>query len=215
VDRIVLKSLVEKYSIEIPTNKFSWTKWQWKEKLLYEEVQSFVQKMVEKNEKYCCNRLYFEMKELWKAQSGEITQQKRDYGKVVKMKRVSGEDKLKNFLEQVIIEINKQDYRTFELNDTTGYFSIVLSGVTRNKNVVCFVKDENVISINKNANIMNSLFDKPPFSNLKKRSARPSGLQLRYDDWYRYPHNLEYNLKEDKDIVFQLCKRACENFRRG
>lgn len=104
----VLKNLTKKYSFTIPLNKFSWTKWQWKEKSLYEEVQSFVKKKVEKNEEYCCNRLYFEMKELWKAPSTEKTQQKGDYTKVVKMKRASGKDYLKTFLEQVIIEINKQ-----------------------------------------------------------------------------------------------------------
>lgn len=91
----------------------------------------------------------------------------------------------------------------------------MLSGVARNKNIVCFVKDESVISINENVTITNSLFDKPPFITLTKRSIPPHGLQLRPADWHRYPYNLEYNLKEDKDNIFQLCKIACENFRRG
>lgn len=73
IDRKVLKNLTEKYSMEIPPDKFSWTKWQWKEKVLYAEIQDFVQKIVEKAEMYHNNRLYFEMKELWKG---------GDYGKI-------------------------------------------------------------------------------------------------------------------------------------
>ena len=213
VDRKVLKNLTENYSLEIPPNKFSWTKWQWKEKFLYEEIQNYMQKIVEKNVKYCNNRLYFEMKELWKAPSSETTQKKTGHGQVVKMKKASGKDNLRNFLEETIIEINRQSDRTFELNDTNGYFSIILSGARRNKNVVCFVKDEHVLSINVNANIRNSFFANAPFNKLRGRSEPPRGLQLRYKDWNRYPYNLEYNLKEDEAIVFQLCKEACENFR--
>ncbi|HII85393.1 TPA: hypothetical protein HA273_02185 [Candidatus Bathyarchaeota archaeon] len=214
VDRKVLQNLSDRYSAEIPINKFSWTKWQWKEKGLYEEVQSLVQKMAENNEKYHNNRLFFEMKELWKVPLGEIAQQNSCHRKVGKMKRVSGEDNTKRFLEEIIIEINSHGNRTFELNDTEGYFSIALSKVARNKNVICFVKDEAVLSINAHVNIENSLFENLPFSKLKRRSEPPRGLQLRYADWERYPHNLEYNLKEDNDIILQLCKKACDNFRR-
>ena len=38
IDNKVLKNLTEKYSLEIVPNKFSWTKWQWKDKVLYEEI---------------------------------------------------------------------------------------------------------------------------------------------------------------------------------
>ena len=127
---------------------------------------------------------------------------------------MEGENSLRNFLEEVIIETNKQSDRTFELNDTTGYFSIALSGAMKNKNVICFVKNERVLSINQNVYIERSILNNPPYKKLKRRSSPPRGLQLRYEDWGRYPHNLEYNLEEDKKIILQLCRKACENFRR-
>ena len=79
---------------------------------------------------------------------------------------------------------------------------------------MCFVKDEHVLSISEYANIKKSLFDNPPYNKLKKRSDPPKGLQLRKKDGGRYPYHLEYSLKEDKNIVFQLCKKACENYHR-
>jgi len=213
IDRKVLKNLTEKYSMEILPNKFSWTKWQWKEKVLYEEIQNFAQKIVEKAEMYHNNRLYFEMKELWKNPSEEITQQKGYYGKEEMMERAHGEDSIKNFVEEIVNEINKQGYGAFELNETSGYFSIQRAGKKEYKNVVCFVKNEQVLSISKYANIKKSLFDNPPYNKLKKRPCPPQGLQLRKESWHLYPHNVEYDLKEDKDVIFQLYRKACENFR--
>jgi hypothetical protein len=209
-----LKNLTEKYSVEIPPNKFSWTKWQWNEKVLYEEVQNFVQKIVENAEMYYDNRLYFEMKELWKNLSEVIAQRKGGYGKGKMMERAQGEDSIRNFVEEMVNEINSQGYGAFELNVTTGYFSIKRAGKERIKNVVCFVKNEHVASISKYANIEKSLFDNPPYNKLKKRTRPPRWLQLREKDLGRYPNNVEYDLKEDKDVIFQLCKKACENFPR-
>jgi hypothetical protein len=214
IDRKVLKNLTEKYSMEIPPNKFSWTKWQWTEKVLYEEVQNFVQKIVENAEMYYDNRLYFEMKELWKNLSEVIAQRKGGYGKGEMMERAQGEDSIRNFVEEMVNEINSQGYGAFELNVTTGYFSIKRAGKERIKNVVCFVKNEHVASISKYANIEKSLFDNPPYFKLKKRTRPPRWLQLREKDLGRYPNNVEYDLKEDKDVIFQLCKKACENFPR-
>jgi len=213
IDRKVLKNLTEKYSMEILPNKFSWTKWQWKEKVLYEEIQNFAQKIVEKAEMYHNNRLYFEMKELWKNPSEEITQQKGDYGKEEIMERAHGKDSIKNFLKEIVNEINKQGCGAFELSPTSGYFSIQRAGEKKYKNVVCFVRSEYVLSISKYANIKESLFDSPPYDKLKKRPCPPQGLQLRKESWDLYPHHVEYDLKEDKDVIFQLCRKACENFR--
>ena len=110
--------------MEILPNKFSWTKWQRKEKVLYEKIQNFVQKIVEKAEIYNNNRLYFEMRDLWKNPSEEI-QQKSDYGKKAKMERAYFEDSIKNFLKEIVNEINKQSYGAFELNEgPVDYFSI-------------------------------------------------------------------------------------------
>jgi len=214
IDRKVLHKLTQTYLIEIPTNKSSWTKWQWTDKALYKKLQGLIQVLAKRSESYHNNRLYFEMTELWKTGTKKTPQQKMYYGKKENINKVDGENCMKNFLEEIISEINKQSNRTFELNDTTGYFSIALSGATRNKNIVCFVKNEPVLSINMNVNIKNSLFDNPPYNKLKKRDTPPRGLQLRSEDLNRYPHNLEYNLKTDKEIIFQLCKKACENFRR-
>jgi len=74
------------------------------------------------------------------------------------------------------------------------------------------VKDEPVLSINVYANIKASLFEISPFNKLTKRSSAPLGLQLRKESWYQYPHHVEYDLEEDKDAIFQLCQKACENF---
>ncbi len=214
IDREVLKNLTEKYSLEILLDKFSWTRWQWKEKVLYEEIQNFAQKIVEKTEMYYDNRLYFEMKELWKNPSEEITQQKGDYGKEKMMERAQGKGSIKNFVEEIVNEINKQGCGAFELNERPqSYFSIKRSGKERITNVVCFVKDEHVASISKYANIEKSLFDSPPYNKLKMRPCPPQGLILR-SNCALYPHNVEYDLKEDKDVIFQLCKKACENFPR-
>jgi len=76
------------------------------------------------------------------------------------------------------------------------------------------MKNEPVLSINKYANIKESLFENPPYNKLTKRSFPPQGLQLRKESWDLYPHHVEYDLKEDKDVIFQLCKEACEHFRR-
>ena len=130
------------------------------------------------------------------------------------MKITQSEDALKNFLVEIVGEINKQSYLVFELNDTSGYFSIQVAGRGTYKNVVCFVKNEPVLSINAHANIKESLFQNPPYNKLTKRSFPPRGLQLRKESWGLYPHHVEYDLTEDKDVIFQLCKEACENFRR-
>ena len=211
IDRKVLHKLTQ-YLTEIPANKSSWTKWQWTDKGLYKKLQGLIQALTERSESYHNNRLYFEMTELWKSDTKKTPQQKMYYGKKEIIKRVDGENSIKNFLEETISEINKQSNRTFELNDTTGYFSIALSGAKRNKNVVCFVKNEPVISLNINANISKSFLEISPFNKLKKRDTPPRGLQLRPDKLDRYPHNVEYNLKTDKEIIFQLCKKACDNF---
>jgi hypothetical protein len=162
---------------------------------------------------YYNNRLYFEMKELWKNPSEEITQQKGYYGKGKMTEKAHGEDSTKNFVEEIVNEINKQGFGAFELNETSGYFSIARAGVKKYKNVVCFVKNEHVLSISKYANIEKSLFGKPSYNKLKKRPYPPQGLQLRPENWDLYPHHVEYDLKEDKDAIFQLCRKACENFR--
>jgi len=214
IDRKVLKNLTKKYNMKILQNEFSWTKWQWKKKILYEEIQNFIQKIVEKTEIYNNNRLYFEMKELWKNSSEEITKQKGDYGKVHVMERTQGEDSLENFLNEIVDRINTQSYLVFKLYETSGYFPIQVVGRERYKNVVCFMKNEPVLSINKYANIKESLFENPPYNKLTKRSFPPQGLQLRKESWDLYPHHVEYDLKEDKDVIFQLCKEACEHFRR-
>jgi len=129
------------------------------------------------------------------------------------MERAYGENSIENFVEEIINEISKQGYGAFELNETTRYFSIQRAGTKKYKNVVCFVKSEHVLSISKYANIENSLFDNPPYNKLKKRPYPPQGLQLRKESWDLYPHHVEYDLKEDKDVIFQLCRKACENFR--
>ena len=154
------------------------------------------------------------MKELWKNPSEEITQQKWDYGKGKMMERAHGEGSIKNFVEEIVDRINKQGVGAFKLNETKGYFSIARVGWGRYKNVVCFAKNEHVLSISKYANIEKSLFDKPPYNKLKKRPCPPPDLQLRPNDRDRYPHNVEYDLKEDKEVIFKLCREACENFRR-
>ncbi len=214
IDRKVLINLTKKYNMEIPQRKFSWTKWQWEDKILYEEIQSKIKKIVENNEIYNNNRLYFEMKELWKNSSEKIINQKREYCKGNIMEMTHGENSLKNFITEIVDKINKQSYLTFELNETSGYFSIQVVGRGRYKNVVCFVKNEPVLSINTHANINKSLFGNPPYDKLTMRPSPPRGLQLRKESWNLYPHHVEYDLKEDKDIIFQLCKEACEHFRR-
>lgn len=214
IDRKVLKNLTKKYNMEIPQNKFSWTKWQWKEKILYDDIQSYIQKIVEKNEIYNNNKLYFEMKELWKNSSKEITKHKRDYRMVNLMEKTQGENSLKNLLKEIVEKINKQSLMVFEVNSTSGYFSIQVVGRKRYKNVVCFVKNEPVLSINAYANISESLFENPPYNKLTNRPFPPKGLQLRKESWDLYPHNVEYDLKEDKEVIFQLCKKACKHFRR-
>ncbi len=213
MDRKVLKNLTEKYSLEILPDRFSWTKWQWKDKVLYEEIQNFVQKIVEKAEMYYDNRLYFEMKELWKNPSEEITQQKWDYGKGKMMERAHGEGSIKNFVEEIVDRINKQGVGAFKLNETKGYFSIARVGWGRYKNVVCFVKNEHVLSISKYANIEEALFDNPPYNKLK-RTRPPKMLILTPECLDLYSHHVEYDLKEDEEVIFKLCREACENFRR-
>lgn len=208
IDRIVLKSLTEKYSFKVPPDQFSWTKWQWTEKVLYAELQKSLQKLVtDRAEMSHNNRLYFEMKELWKSAEGK-TQNKVLVNKV---KRSQGKDGIKNFVEEIVNKINKQGCGVFELNETTGYFSIARVGVRRYKNVVCFVKDEYGASISKYANIEESFFDNPPYNKLKRRHTPPPWLHL--IDWGLYPYHFEYDLIEDKDVLFQLCRKACDNFR--
>jgi hypothetical protein len=125
-------------------------------------------------------------------------------------------DDLKNFLIGIINEINKHSNRLVELNvRPRDYFSIQLVGVKRYKNVVCFVKNEPVLSISKYANLYESLFVNPSYNTLQKRQSPPQSLQLRKKDWGRYPHNLEYDLTKDKDIILQLCQKACQNYRRA
>lgn len=129
------------------------------------------------------------------------------------MEKSHGEDSIKNFFKKVAIEIEKQFHGEFEPNETNGYFLIQRARAKKYKNVVCFVKNEPVLSINKYANIEKSLFDNPPYNKLRKRTRPPRGLQLRKESWDLYPHHLEYDLKEDQDLIIQLCKKACENFR--
>ena len=130
------------------------------------------------------------------------------------MDRIQGEDSLKNFLEEIVDKINMHSDMAFEVNPTKGYFSIQVAGRKKYKNVVCFVKNEPVLSINTYANISKSLFENPPYNKLKKRSFPPQDLQLRKKSWDLYPHHVEYDLEKDKDVIFQLCKEACEHFRR-
>lgn len=212
IDRKVLKNLTEKYSMHFAPSKFSWTKWQWNEKDLYEEIQSYVQKLAEKAEIYHGNRLFFEMKELWKNPSDEPTQQKGNFRKGKIVEKAKGKDCIKIFSEKVVEEIN-QGCGAFELNVTSGYFSIAVAGAKRNKNVVCFVNNENVLSISKHAHFEKSIFDKPPFDSLKRRTRPPQGLQLRKENLGLYPYNVEYDLEEDREVIFQLCQKACDNFR--
>jgi hypothetical protein len=130
------------------------------------------------------------------------------------MKTTQGEDTLKKILDEIVDKINKQSSLKFKLNKTSGYFSIQVAERERYKNVVCFVKKEPVLSINVHANIKESFFQNPPYNKLTKRPFPPRGLQLRKESWAKYPHHVAYDLKEDKDVIFQLCKKACENFRR-
>jgi hypothetical protein len=124
----------------------------------------------------------------------------------------SGNKGIKEFLIEIVNEINNQGFGSFELNETSGYFSIQKVGVKRFKNIVCFVKNEYVLSISEYANIERSLFDNPPYNKLKKRVNPPYALQLRRESWYLYPHHLEYDLKKDKDVIFKLCRDACRDF---
>jgi hypothetical protein len=155
------------------------------------------------------------MKELWINSSEKEPAQNRDYRKVNTMAGTHS-DNLKNFLIGIINEINKNSKRLIELNvRPRDYFSIQLVGVKRYKNVVCFVKNEPVLSVSKYANLYESFFDDPPYNTLKRRKVPPQGLQLRKKDWDRYPHNLEYDLNKDKEVVLQLCQKACRNYRRS
>lgn len=211
IDRKVLKTLAERYCVDISPEKFSWTKWQWKEKCLYEELQQSIQKLAEQSSVYYGNRLYFEMRELWKADE-KLIDKKGDCKSSKILRRTESNNGLFVFLEDVVREINKQGIGCFEVNETYGYFSIQRAGRARYKNVVCFVKNEPVFSISKYANIKRALFDKMPYSKLKLRAVPPLGLQLRKESLSSYPYNLEYDLKADRDIVFELCKKACESF---
>lgn len=85
---------------------------------------------------------------------------------------------LGDFLEATVTQINNHGFGEFELNETVGYFSIQKAGRKRYKNVVCFVKNEPVISLNKYVNIVN-LLSKPSLSKLRKRSSPPLALQLK------------------------------------
>lgn len=209
IDRKVLKSLTEKYSFVIPPDQFSWTKWQWTEKALYAELQKSLHKLVtDRAEMSHNNRLYFEMKELWKSAEGK-TQNKVLVNNV---KRLQGKDGIKNFLEELLNGINEEDIGVFELNETSGYFSIQRAGAKRYKNIICFVKDEPVLSISKYANIEKSLLCYPPYDKLKKKTCPPRGLQLREGNLDLYPHSIEYDLRDDKDVILQLCKKACETY---
>ena len=79
---------------------------------------------------------------------------------------------------------------------------------------MCFVKDESVLSINVYANIKGSLFENPPYNKLTLLPSPPQGLQLRKESWCQYPYHVEYDFEEDKDVIFQLCQKACEHFSR-
>jgi hypothetical protein len=214
IDRIVIGSLAQKYSFKISQDKISWSKWQWKDKTLYEEIQNLTKKIAEKSEKYYSNRLYFEMKELWKSPSARV-EYKDDYTDEKNLKWIPVKNELRNFLEEIISQINKQGFGEFELNETSGYFSIQRAGMKRYKNVVCFVKNEQVLSLSKYANIEESWLCKPSFSKLRKKSCPPKALQLRKENWYLYPVNLEYNISSDKDAILELCMNACRNFSNG
>jgi hypothetical protein len=212
IDRIVIGSLVEKYSFKISLDKFSWSKWQWKDKPLYEDIQNLTREMAEKSGKYYGNRVYFEMKELWLSTSKEKI---KHYAKERPLEVIQAKSKLRDFLEGIITQINKQGFGEFELNETSGYFSIQRAGMKRFKNVVCFVKNEQVLSISKYANIEESWLSNPQFSKLTRRSEPPKALQLRKKNWYLYPVNLEYDIDSDKDAVLELCMKACRNFSTG
>ena len=211
IDRIVLTNLRNRYSVNIPPNKLSWTKWNWYDKALYEAIQQWIQQRVDEDQTYYGNRLYFEMKELWINPSTKEPTQKRDYQKVKTM----ASESLKSFLSEIVDEINQQGFGLFEVNETYGYFSIQRGEVKKYKNIACFVKKEPVLSISKYANIYASLFDNPPFNTLKRRRTPPQGLQLRKESWDLYPHHVEYDLSKDKDVILQFCLRACQNYRRS
>jgi hypothetical protein len=69
IDRKVLLNLQMNYNFDIPLIKLNWTRWTWADKSLYEDIQDAIQRIAEENENYYNNRLYFEMKELWKENS--------------------------------------------------------------------------------------------------------------------------------------------------
>jgi hypothetical protein len=157
IDRKVLTNVTNKYAMDIPPNKMSWTKWNWEDKTLYETIQHHIQQHVENTERYYQNRLYFEMKELWITPTKKVMPQKSDYQKEEILPQAYAGDSLKNALTEIVNEINKQSDRVFELNmRPRDYYSIQLAGAKRYKNVVCFVKNEPVLSISKYANLNQS-----------------------------------------------------------
>lgn len=175
----------------------------------------YCEKMREKNCSFCllndlCAKNYSKKT---KSLIDEVAQQKLSWGKDGMLKESNSEGSIIGFLREIVDKINKQGYGVFEVNETSGYFAIQRAGVKRYKNVVCFVKNEHVLSINKYANLPKSLFDNPPYNKLMKRDFPPQGLQLRKENWDLYSINIEYDLKEDKDVIFQLCRKACQSFR--
>ena len=155
------------------------------------------------------------IKSNWKPEFGKKTKDRQlanGFKGKKSMERTHGKDSIENLVEGIVNEINKQGIGAFEVNETSGYFSIAVAGRARNKNVACFANNEYVISIHRNANVEKSFLETAPYSKLKRRSIPPPILQLR--DWSLYPHNLEYDVKEDKDVIFQICRKACENFLR-
>jgi hypothetical protein len=212
IDRIVIGSLAQKYSFKVSLDKISWSKWQWKDKPLYEDIQNLTREITEKSGKYYGNRVYFEMKELWLSTSKEEI---KHYAKERPSEVTQTKSNLRDFLEGITTQINKQGFGEFELNETSGYFSIQRAGIKRYKNVVCFVKNEQVLSLSKYANIEDSWLCNPSFSKLRKMSCPPKSLQLRKENWYLYPVNLEYDIDSHKDTVLELCMKACRKFYTG
>ncbi|MCD6220514.1 hypothetical protein J7K43_09060, partial [Candidatus Calescamantes bacterium] len=166
IDSKVLKNLRQKYSFALPFYKRRWTLWDKEDESLYREIQALIRKVVEGSGGKYFNALHLEMEELWK-----------DWREDKEAK-----DTLKNFIEEIIDEVNKEFPGEFSLNETVNYFSIQRTGYKKYKNVVCFAKHERVLSINKYANISKTLFQLPPFSKLKRVAFPPQDLQLRREN---------------------------------
>ena len=63
------------------------------------------------------------------------------------MGRACDGDRLRDVLETIINEINKHSVGTFELNETSGYFSIQVAGEKKIQECSVLVKNEPVLSM--------------------------------------------------------------------